>query len=226
MEIVTVSPKYQIVIPLAIRKALGLKPGQKVSLTQCDGRIELVPVRAIETYESARAVFRELGMRDSECMVLANLSFLHDELGDYETAEREAKTSLAISRETGGMQFRIAAELSLADTYIRTGRNAEARKYALMGLATGRELGMPLTYLPLQFGVLKIRGGDRETGLAWIGYTRKHDEGFKKEIAREIKRMWTELCGEFSDDETEAAMARGGDLNLEEILAQVEREGA
>lgn len=51
MEIVTVSPKYQIVIPLAIRKALGLKPGQKVSLTQCDGRIELVPVRAIETYE-------------------------------------------------------------------------------------------------------------------------------------------------------------------------------
>ncbi len=180
--------------------------------------------RAVEIYERARGVFRELGMRDSECMVLANLSFLHAELGDLEAAEREAKTSLAISRETGGIQFRIAAEVSLADTYIRTGRNAEARKYGLMALGTGRELGLPLTYLPLQFGVLKIRLGDRPTGLAWIGFARKHDEGFRKEIARDIERMWAELRGELSDDDAEAAMKKGESLKLDEILAQVEQE--
>ena len=55
MEIVTVSPKYQVVIPLSIRKALGLKPGQKVALTERDGRIELVPVLPVEAF---RGIFR------------------------------------------------------------------------------------------------------------------------------------------------------------------------
>ncbi len=50
MEIVTVSPKYQVVIPLAIRKALGIKPGQKVEVIERDGHVELVPVRPIEDY--------------------------------------------------------------------------------------------------------------------------------------------------------------------------------
>ncbi|MBM4046014.1 MAG: AbrB/MazE/SpoVT family DNA-binding domain-containing protein, partial [Planctomycetes bacterium] len=32
METVTVSPKYQVVIPRAIREALGIRPGQKVQV--------------------------------------------------------------------------------------------------------------------------------------------------------------------------------------------------
>jgi AbrB family looped-hinge helix DNA binding protein len=50
MEIVTVSPKYQVVIPLSIRKALGLKPGQKVELRERDGKVELVPQKPITAY--------------------------------------------------------------------------------------------------------------------------------------------------------------------------------
>jgi len=50
MEIVTVSPKYQVVIPLALRKALGIKPGQKVELREHEGAIELVPVKPIAAY--------------------------------------------------------------------------------------------------------------------------------------------------------------------------------
>ncbi len=50
MEIVTVSPKYQVVIPLAIRKALDLKPGQKVEMRERDGYVELVPLKPISAY--------------------------------------------------------------------------------------------------------------------------------------------------------------------------------
>ncbi|HEX7078854.1 MAG TPA: protein kinase [Candidatus Eisenbacteria bacterium] len=182
--------------------------------------------RAIETYERARGIFRDLGMRTSECMVLGNLSFLHANLGDLESAEREAKTCLSICRETGGVQFRIAGEVAMTDICIRAGRDAEARKYALMALGTGREVGVPLTYLPMQLGILKIRSGDRPAGLAWIGHTRAHEEAFRKEVARDIQRLWGELKGDLSDEEAEAAMKRGESLDLEEILAQAERDGS
>jgi AbrB family looped-hinge helix DNA binding protein len=47
MQTVTVSPKYQIVIPKNIRDALKLRPGQKMRVMEYDGRIELIPDRDI-----------------------------------------------------------------------------------------------------------------------------------------------------------------------------------
>jgi AbrB family looped-hinge helix DNA binding protein len=47
MNTITVSSKYQIVIPLKIREALGLKPGEKLHAIEYRGRIELVPVRPV-----------------------------------------------------------------------------------------------------------------------------------------------------------------------------------
>lgn len=48
MESVTVSPKYQVVIPKKAREELGIKPGQKVQVIVFDGRIELIPIMPIE----------------------------------------------------------------------------------------------------------------------------------------------------------------------------------
>lgn len=48
MEIVTVSPKYQVVIPLRIRQSLGIKPGCKVQVILYEGRIELIPLQPIK----------------------------------------------------------------------------------------------------------------------------------------------------------------------------------
>ena len=47
MQTVTVSPKYQVVIPKSIRDALKLRPGQKMRVMEYDGRIELIPDRDI-----------------------------------------------------------------------------------------------------------------------------------------------------------------------------------
>ncbi|MEW6185574.1 MAG: AbrB/MazE/SpoVT family DNA-binding domain-containing protein [Thermodesulfobacteriota bacterium] len=48
MQFVTVSPKYQIVIPKTVRKGLGLHPGQKMQIVEYAGRIELIPERDIK----------------------------------------------------------------------------------------------------------------------------------------------------------------------------------
>ncbi len=47
MDTVTISPKFQVVIPLKVREALRLKPGQKVQVISYEGRIELIPVEPI-----------------------------------------------------------------------------------------------------------------------------------------------------------------------------------
>jgi AbrB family looped-hinge helix DNA binding protein len=48
MSTVTVSPKYQVVIPKAIRDQLRLRPGQKVQAIAYGNRIELIPVRPMK----------------------------------------------------------------------------------------------------------------------------------------------------------------------------------
>ena len=47
MDTVTVSPKYQVVIPKNIRDALQLRPGQKMKVIEYNGRIELIPDKDI-----------------------------------------------------------------------------------------------------------------------------------------------------------------------------------
>lgn len=48
METVTVSPKFQVVIPKEMREALKLTPGQKVQALLYENRIELIPVRPVK----------------------------------------------------------------------------------------------------------------------------------------------------------------------------------
>jgi AbrB family looped-hinge helix DNA binding protein len=45
MTTVTISPKFQVVIPSEIRKRLKLEPGQRVQAVAYENRIELIPLR-------------------------------------------------------------------------------------------------------------------------------------------------------------------------------------
>ena len=45
MAEVTVSPKFQIVIPKEIRESMGIVSGQKVQIMSYQGRIEVIPLK-------------------------------------------------------------------------------------------------------------------------------------------------------------------------------------
>ena len=49
MSTVTVSPKFQVVIPRAIRELIHLSAGEKLRVMSYNDRIELIPVRPIKT---------------------------------------------------------------------------------------------------------------------------------------------------------------------------------
>ena len=48
MDTVTVSPKFQVVIPRRVRESLGIRPGQKVHVMLYEGRIEFIPLERMK----------------------------------------------------------------------------------------------------------------------------------------------------------------------------------
>ena len=49
MDAVTVSPKYQVVIPRSVRERVRIRPGERLQVISFDDRIELIPVRPMHS---------------------------------------------------------------------------------------------------------------------------------------------------------------------------------
>ena len=49
MDAVTVSPKYQVVIPRSVRERVHIRPGERLQVISFDDRIELIPVRPMRS---------------------------------------------------------------------------------------------------------------------------------------------------------------------------------
>ena len=48
MTSVTVSPKFQVVIPKEIRESMGIVSGQKIQVLTYQNRIELIPIKPMK----------------------------------------------------------------------------------------------------------------------------------------------------------------------------------
>lgn len=68
MNTVTVSPKFQLLIPQVIREELRLRPGEKLRVMRYQYRLELIPIRRIE---ALRGFLKGI---DSEIVVTAGRS--------------------------------------------------------------------------------------------------------------------------------------------------------
>lgn len=53
MDTVTLSPKFQVVIPRRIRESLRLKAGQKMQMINFEGQVVMVPLRPIKEMRGA-----------------------------------------------------------------------------------------------------------------------------------------------------------------------------
>ncbi len=48
MTAVTVSPKFQVVIPKEVRESMGIFSGQKIQVLTYKNRIELIPIKPMK----------------------------------------------------------------------------------------------------------------------------------------------------------------------------------
>lgn len=66
MTQVTVSPKFQIVIPREIRERLGLRPGQKVTLLEREGIITAIPDQPLKKFRGILKGMSRHGLREKK----------------------------------------------------------------------------------------------------------------------------------------------------------------
>ena len=64
MATVTVSPKYQVVIPSEVRNRLKLRPGQKMAVVEKEGVVHLIPLRPLKELKGLAAGVSQKGLRD------------------------------------------------------------------------------------------------------------------------------------------------------------------
>ena len=66
MDTVTLSPKFQVVIPRRVRERIGLRPGEKLQVISFDDRIELIPVRPMSAMKGFLKGLDSTFRRDEE----------------------------------------------------------------------------------------------------------------------------------------------------------------
>jgi len=181
------------------------------------GRVE----EGLRTFERSLELNREGGDRANVAMVLSNMAGLYSIAGDLERAERTAKESMAIAKEIGAIGILPTGLGTLAEIYLRQGRDQEARTYIRTMGETLRSMGTLPVVLVFLYGLLELRTGDRAKGLAWLGYSRANDPN-KREIAGILKSFQELIRGNDSEAEIEAAMKAGEALKLDDILAEAE----
>jgi AbrB family looped-hinge helix DNA binding protein len=64
LEVVTVSPKYQVVIPKLIRESMSIRSGERVAVFEKDDVIQLVRISDIRKLRGRFSRVNSEGLRD------------------------------------------------------------------------------------------------------------------------------------------------------------------
>lgn len=64
MEMVKVSPKFQVVIPKAIRNILKIKPGEHMVMIEKGGIVHMIPISDIREAKGLAKGITSEGLRD------------------------------------------------------------------------------------------------------------------------------------------------------------------
>ncbi|MGE5178258.1 MAG: protein kinase domain-containing protein [Bacteroidota bacterium] len=172
-------------------------------------------------FERALEIFRRLGDRAQQSMVLGNLASLHSFIGEPGVGEPLARAAIAIAKDVGARGLISFGESALAEICLRAGRDAEAAALTRSACAVMRAMGIPPYPGAFLHGMLRLRSGDRQKGLAWIGFARAHDPS-QQEVTQVVRSYWGEIQAGESEEKVEAALRAGESLQLDDILAEAE----
>ncbi|HAX79740.1 MAG TPA: Fis family transcriptional regulator [Cyanobacteria bacterium UBA11372] len=96
---------------------------------------------AIESFQQALKIYREIGDRQSEANTLGSIGLAYDSLKQYQQAIEFYQQALAIARSIGDRRGEAASVGNLGVAYQSLGQHQEAIKLFQQALAMGRAIG-------------------------------------------------------------------------------------
>jgi tetratricopeptide (TPR) repeat protein len=188
---------------------------------------------ALDDFEGAREwllqaleLSEQRADRTQMAMIYSNMAFAELELGNLAEGLAQAQRSLQLSREVGSDALATNGLAGVANALILQGELEAGRKQMFERLraevAMGDEGGQ--AFAVAEFGRLLALEGDSEKGLEYIGLGRIQPQ-IEKFGRRYFGRLVEQARGDLPDEQVEAALARGAELKLDEVVAELLEEG-
>ncbi|MEZ4517464.1 MAG: tetratricopeptide repeat protein [Chloroflexota bacterium] len=188
---------------------LGLVAG-----SQSDEETELA------NYKKCLELARKIGDLFREAIALANLGVMAILRDDDEEALGLLEAAVDIFRELGRQESVALNLANLATVHLKLGNLDEAKRYARETLRLAQQLGATPRILGalLAWAEILIAEGRMPEALAIIGMTRRHP-AHEYQFQDEIQHLITATG--LSPEESEAGLAAGADLELDELIARI-----
>jgi CHAT domain-containing protein len=101
------------------------------------------PVKALETYRQAQALYRRARNADGEITVLNNIGIVQSmDLGDSKSAESSFSSAIDLAQRTGDRPLAVHAMLNRGEARYRSGQVSASQSDFSAALAGARELGL------------------------------------------------------------------------------------
>ena len=174
---------------------------------------------ALRYYQEGLDLAAEIGDRGQRAMLTGNMAQVHYLKGDFTSAKRLSERGLALAREVGSDFLTVGGLWGIGTAQVRLGELEQARplmQEALrMAVAMGSDAAK-LSALP-EYARLSAIEGNQERGLEWIGLTLHHPTS-NYDVQRDAARVLSEIRGDLSEDEVQAALQRGAKLDLDGVI--------
>jgi serine/threonine protein kinase/tetratricopeptide (TPR) repeat protein len=212
---------------IALARRLGDRVGEGAGLNsmgnQCQYDREMEA--SYEWYRRAHAVAVEIKNPYQAAMTSLNLASNYTYEGDLDKARSILVAVLDRIRELGDDSMLPGTLENLGWVELRAGNLPAAREDLLQALAGYRSQQVaPLGALTL-LAVLEARSGRQEAALEWIGILRTHPTLYPGSIEFLLSVHWEEITAGLSAAVVEAALARGAQRSLHDLMQDLESQG-
>jgi len=174
---------------------------------------------ALRYYQEGLDLAVETGDRGQRAMLTSNVAQIHYLRGDFATAKRLTERSLILSREVASDFLIAGAIFSTGAVLLRLGEAEKARPHmdeALRMVVTMGSDSAKLYSLP-EYARLRAGQGEVREAIEWIGLALGHPANdFLGR--RYLEQVLSEIRGDLSEDEVQAALQRGAKLDLDGVI--------
>jgi tetratricopeptide (TPR) repeat protein len=182
---------------------------------------------ALPYLEESLAIAQRIGHQDGEFLSQFNLATFASYVKDLFAAVAHGEAALGLAREDGNPYRLTMITGSLASFYVMAGKREQAPALLRESLEMARRMEAPAsTMYGLQAAaVLKLTGGDVAGGLRLLGLSTYHPSTGSDDQAN-VER-WTTYSQDrlgFSEDEIDAMLLTGKDLDLNSVVDELLKE--